>query len=151
MSYKSTEIALNNKDGKHYTKQELEDKKNSEIKSPLLKKIPVAPSYLNDEQKKIFKKIAKQLIETEILTALDIDSLAKYCILQYQYEFLTLKSNENPMLLLDKNFMSQYAKIQDQQLKLAKELCLTINSRSKVSVVKIETPKNQNKFDDFLK
>lgn len=146
----STDRAING--GKHLTKNEIQEKKDKEVKSVLLTEVPSCPTYLTTkEQKKTFRKLAKQLIEAKIFTELDIDTLGRFCIAQSQYEFLTKKSNENFELLLDKNFMSQYSKIQDQLLKLSRELGLTVNSRSKFNVVEVEVKKPNNKFDELFK
>lgn len=135
---------------KHYTKEEVKEKEAKEIKSDLLNKVPTAPSYLSDEQKKSFKKLARLLIDNKMLTQLDIDTLARYCIAKSQYEYLTIQMNKDMSLLLDKNVMSQYQKINDTLLKLSKELGLTLNSRSKMSVVETVVEKKASKFDKFL-
>ena len=58
---------------KHLTKSEIEQRKSTEVKAPADNIKP--PSNLNKEQKKEFKKISKQLIELEIMSNLDCDSL----------------------------------------------------------------------------
>lgn len=145
----SSEVAKESKN--HYSKKEIEEKENKELKVKLLEKLPSCPSYLNDEQKKIYKKIGKQLINAGLLTELDIDSLVRYAVVSNQYEFMIRKSNENMELLLDKNYMSQLSKMNAELLKISKELGLTVASRSKITVVQVEKEVEENPFSGFLK
>ena len=68
---------------KHLTKAEYEDRKNSEIHVPFTDIKP--PSYLTSKQKKEFTDIAEQLLQLNIMTELDEDVLAQYCIAKTLY------------------------------------------------------------------
>lgn len=72
--------------GKHWTKSEVEDRKNAEIKMPKPKAL-TPPSWLNDPAKKLFRKYAKQLLEfpTGIVSTLDVGTLARYCDCELSY------------------------------------------------------------------
>ena len=137
---------------KHLTKAEIEQKRNSELKVEKLTKVPSCPSYLNDNQKKIFKKIAKQLIEVNILTALDIDTVARYAIASDLYQEITERINSNMELLLDSKIMNTQSKLHKQLSELSNALCLNIVARSKLIVdnTSKEVPK-ENKFSKFIK
>lgn len=60
---------------KHLTKAEIEARKNAEVTAPCDKVRP--PSYLTPEQKKQFRKIAKELLEIKLISNLDCDALAR--------------------------------------------------------------------------
>lgn len=68
---------------KHLTKAEYEERKNSEIQVPFTDVEP--PDYLSAKQKKEFKQIASQLLELNIMTELDVNVLAQYCIAKTLY------------------------------------------------------------------
>ena len=141
---------------KHYTKAELEEKKNTTLQVDKLTKCPPVPQYLNENQKKIFKKVAKQLIEVNLLTSLDIDVIARYAIAQDYYTTLTIKINENPELLLDDKLLNKQLRLFKQLNELSNMLCLNIVARSKISVNNIEKEviveeKPANKFLKFVK
>lgn len=60
---------------KHLTKAEIEARKNAEVVAPNDKVKP--PSYLTPEQKKKFRKIAKELLEIKLIANVDCDALAR--------------------------------------------------------------------------
>ena len=74
---------------KHLTKAEIEARKNAEVTAPCDKVRP--PSYLTPEQKKQFRKIAKELLEIKLISNLDCDALARLLIAQTQYIEITGK------------------------------------------------------------
>lgn len=60
---------------KHLTKAEIEARKNSEVVAPNDKVKP--PSYLTQDQKKRFRKLAKELLEIKLIANVDCDALAR--------------------------------------------------------------------------
>ena len=68
---------------KHLTKAEYEERKNSELQVPFTDVAP--PSYLTAKQKKEFREIAGRLVQLNIMTELDTDVLAQYCIAKTLY------------------------------------------------------------------
>ena len=136
----------------HWTKAQLEERKNRELKTEKLTKVPNCPSYLNDNQRKIFKKVCKQLIEVNILTALDIDTVARYAIASDLYQEITERINSNMELLLDSKIINTQNKLHKQLSELSNALCLNIVARSKLIVdnTSKEVPK-ENKFSKFIK
>ena len=136
---------------KHLTKAEIEEKKNSQLKVDKLTKIPQSPSYLNEEQKKIFKKTCKMLIDANLLTAMDIDTIARYAIVTDMYIQLTKKINEDSDLLLDDKIVNKQLKLFKECDSLSNLLCLNIISRNKIVVNNVETEKKENKFTKFIK
>lgn len=72
--------------GKHWTKQEIRDGLNSQVKMPKPKAL-TPPAWLSDEAKKIFRRYAKDLLEfpAGIVSKLDIGTLARYCDMEVAY------------------------------------------------------------------
>lgn len=132
---------------KHLTKEEIAKRKSSEVKAPADK--VRAPSYLSDDLKKEFRKLAKELLEIEIMTNLDIDALARFIISRKMYLDLTQKILENSNLLLDKDTIGIQDKLFKQCRSAASDLGLTISSRCKLVVPKKEEQKTESKFAKF--
>lgn len=68
---------------KHFTKAEIEQRKAETLEVPFTDVVP--PNYLNAKQKREFVAIADQLLKLNILTELDVDILAQYCIAKELY------------------------------------------------------------------
>ncbi len=144
----------------HLTKEIIEKRKNEEIKAP--KDKIKAPSYLNKSQKRKFKEISTQLIELDIMSNLDCDSLARYLIALDMYIAISKKLQENEVENIDINDyenlstqiekLDELSKIQDRYFKqcrmAASDLGLTITSRCRLVIPKPPEPK-KNKFDKF--
>ena len=138
---------------KHLTKKEIQDRINSEVKAPTSTN-PKPPKYLKKELKKQFKEIANQLIELDIYSDLDADSLARYIIALDLYIRITgeieaikdLNSEDNIQLMI------KLSSIQDKYFKQcrlsASDMGLTITSRCRLVIPKPPEPK-RNKFDKF--
>ena len=140
---------LEAKGKKHLTKAEIEDRKSKEIKAPFDK--IVAPDYLPKKLKKEFNEIAKQLIELEIMSNLDVDSLARFIIAKSLYIDLSTKLLNDPGLILDnKDILSQHDKLFKQCRASASDLGLTITSRCKLVVPKKEEVKKDLSIEDQL-
>jgi P27 family predicted phage terminase small subunit len=140
---------------KHLTKKEIEERKaEEELVKPNNDKIK-CPSWVEDEvAKKEFKRIAKELKELDLLTNLDINSLASYCIAYSGYMTATLQLQGQPLVIDQKNKLGYVNKIpnpliniqlkySDEMKKHASEMGLTINSRLKISVPKKEKVKDE--------
>lgn len=140
------------KGNKHLTKSEIEERKKSEVKAPADNIKP--PSYLEQSQKREFRKIAAELISIDIMSNLDCDALAQYIIAKDNYLKYNKLVSEIPATLVFIDEVDKATKIQDRAYKqmqsAAKELGLTISSRCKLVVPKKEEPK-ENKFSKFQK
>ena len=69
---------------KHLTKEEIENRRNSEIDVSDYKDVK-APSYLSKKQKEEFAEIATKLVDIGIMSELDEDCLARYLIAKDNY------------------------------------------------------------------
>lgn len=158
--------------GKHWTKAELEKKKNGEVTVHADK--VKAPPYLSDDLKKRFRKIAKELMEVKLITNLDVDALARYLIAEQQYIKVSQEIARTDLMVTRERIikdsegneidresweevnceMERLLLIQDRCFKQcrqgAADFGLTITSRCKLVVPKKEEQKN-NKFAKFIK
>ena len=144
---------------KHLTKAEIEERKSTEIHTDHIN--VTAPDYLTEEQKAEFYKITEILLDIGIITELDEDCLAHYLISNTNYISYTKKLNELNLKLSKarkaekkKEYMSEidlYLIYQDRALKqcraCANDLGLSISSRAKLVMPKINEPPKENKFD----
>lgn len=150
---------------KHLTKAEIAGRQRSEVKAAADK--VTAPTYLTPTQKKTFKKIAKELQNIELISNLDVDSLARFTIAQEKYVEVTQLLNQQQMMI-EKEYLNQdgdimtrievnpeverLALLQDRYFKQcrqgAADFGLTISSRCRLVVPKAEE-KPQNKFAKF--
>ncbi|MFR4998465.1 MAG: phage terminase small subunit P27 family [Clostridium paraputrificum] len=134
---------------KHLTKKEIEKRKSQEVKAANDK--VEAPSYLPENLKKEFNRIAEELINIKIMSNLDVEALARFIIAEYQYQKVVKKaikmSPEN-----DKYF--DMLLMQEKLFKMARQaagdLGLTISSRCKLVVPTKEKEKPKNKFQKFM-
>ena len=83
---------------KHLTKAEIEERKNTEVVAPCDKVRP--PSYLTADQKKKFRKVAKELLAIDLIANVDCDALARLVIAQDQYLEIT-EQIRNTSLMVD--------------------------------------------------
>ena len=136
---------------KHLTKEEIAERKASELKVDL-KNINI-PGYLTKKQKEEFQEIASKLLYIGIMTELDEDCLARYIISKHTYLSLTKKLNKKEI----KNDIDQLDRImtlQDKSFKqcraCANDLGLTITSRCKLILPKTPENPKENKFAKFV-
>ena len=135
---------------KHLTKEEIRQREADEVK-PVPKGIK-PPAYLSETQKKLFRKLAKQLSKLEIMGETDNDALARLVIAQERFEEANEIMNKVDFFDDEKQYevaSRVYAKRLDELRKLASDLGLTISSRCKLVVPKAPEKKTENKFSRF--
>lgn len=137
---------------KHLTKNEIKERKNTEIFVPFLDVTP--PKYLNATQKKEFNDIAHKLLKIGIMTELDEDSLARYLISKRCYTKITKQLNTalnaKKMNLDDiETLTSLQDKFFKQCRSSAGDLGLSISSRCKLIMPPSKDPPKENKFAKF--
>lgn len=161
---------------KHLTKAEIEARKNAEVIAPADKVKP--PSYLTQQQKKKFRKLAKELLEIKLIANVDCDALARLIIAQDQYLEVTERIRETPLMIdvpifkIEKDPDTGEMKsvqvgtntvvseererlmiIQDRCMKQcrqgASDFGLTVSSRCRLVVPKAQAEKPENKFSKY--
>lgn len=120
---------------KHLTKNEIEERREKELKVPFTD--VEAPEYLSAAQKKKFDGIAEKLLSLNIMTELDVDCLARYVLAHDMYLAYTsavtklIKAND---LVLLKDMQNLQDKAFKQAQSAARDLGLTITSRCKIVI-----------------
>ena len=129
--------ALLEAEGAHISKDELQERKDSELKVPFTNVKP--PSYLNKSQKKKFNDISDKLVKLGIMTELDVDCLARYVLsqdlyLKYTEEISKALEDDELSITLLKEIQNLQDKAFKQAQSSARDLGLTITSRCKIVV-----------------
>lgn len=147
--------------GKHWTKEEIEERMSSEVQ-PVTDGI-APPPYLTAKQRKQFETIADQLQRIGIMGETDCDTLARYITAQGLYEEavkdLRQVRKDRPKDATPEQLASwailldQLDKRQDRYFKQAQTaaaaLGLTISSRCRLAVPKTAEEPKVNKFAKF--
>lgn len=136
------------KGNKHLTKDEIEERKNSEVKVDT-DNVFAPPTLKGKKLKDRFNYLAEQLLNASIMTNLDVEGLARYVTLEEQYNKITKAISKVDILSDDYDkLLIKQGKIFQMLDKAGNELCLNIISRCKVSIPKVEE-KKINKFNKF--
>lgn len=134
---------------KHLTKNEIEERRAQEIKAPSDNIEP--PSYLPDNLKEEFNRIANELNEIGIMSNLDCEALARFIVAENQYQKVSQKILK--MKTVGPNYI-ELVKIQEKLFRMsrqaASDLGLTISSRCKLVMPKKEEKEPENKFAKFM-
>ena len=137
---------------KHLTKNEIEERTNSEI-PPITDSI-APPDYLNEVQKKRFRAVAEDLQALEIMGKTDCDALARYVVVEELFEVAS-KTLQDPEVLADSEKTVSATLTLEKCFKMCRaaagDLGLTISSRCKLVVPKAPEDKKPNKFNRFDK
>jgi P27 family predicted phage terminase small subunit len=145
------------KGNKHFTKKEIEERRNSEIKAPT-NNIKY-PKYLPKDLRKDFTYHAKILLELGIFSDLDIDTLARYLIQRHEYlKTVEIMSEIHPAVLdletgtyvandVYDTLRMQQNTFYTQCRQAAADLGLTVSSRLKLVVPKTSDDKEPSEFE----
>lgn len=161
---------------KHLTKAEIEARKNAEVTAPNDKVRP--PTYLTAEQKKKFRKLAKELIAIKLIANVDCDALARLLIAQEQFIEITEEIQRTPLMVdipvyemrenpdtgekesvqvgtrqVVNGERERLMIIQDRCMKQcrqgASDFGMTVSSRCRLVVPKAKDEKPENKFSKY--
>ena len=138
---------------KHLTKEEIEERRKSEVK-PLTDDI-APPAFLTKKQKDEFNKISDQLQRLKIMSETDVDTLARYVVANTFYinavrKLRSRNVKDNPVLF--EKWLKIQEKMFNQARACANDLGLSISSRCKLVVPAAEkTEEKSNKFKKFEK
>ena len=142
---------------KHLTKAEIEARKNAEVTAPCDKVRP--PSYLTPEQKKQFRKIAKELLETQYIEI--TEQIRETPLME---DVPVYETRENPdtgekervqvgTRQVVNGERERLMIIQDRCMKQcrqgASDFGLTVSSRCRLVVPKPQQQKPENKFAKY--
>lgn len=135
---------------RHNTKEEIEERKAAEEAIKVsADKIEKPPSYLNKEQKKVYKFIISELLDTGILSNLDVYILCLTSIAVDRLQTIETIINKNPGAIVNKDLMSSKDKYTKDLLRGCNELSLSPQSRAKLGNLALAN--KENKDDALLK
>ena len=133
---------------KHFTKAELEERKNNEVSADSDNIVP--PDYLTKKQAGEFLALADELKRCEIMSNLDCDALARFVVARDDYAAYvklvrSIRKDVYNLLALEKADKLKRGAFLDCNT-AAKELGMTISSRCKLVVPKAKEEPRPNKF-----
>ena len=109
------------------------------------------PKFLTDDQKKIFRKIIKELKEADILGNLDVYVLTTTSIAIDRLATMEQRINEDQTLLYDTHFMQAKDKYTKDFFRCCNELSLSPQARAKLSISNVNAMKeSKNPLLDAL-
>ena len=133
MPAKKKPVAVLEAEGsRHYTKDELEERRAREVQAPETETVK-APNYITGGLLKEFNKLAPVLVKMGVLSSVDGDVLGQYLIAKQQYVSAT---NQVTMALRNGSIASveKWSAVQDRFFKqcrrCAQELGLTVSARA---------------------
>ena len=94
----------------------------------------VPPLYLTDDQMRIFNYIMTELEEADILGNLDLFVLSQTAICVDRVQKLEKQINDDPDLIRNNAFMAGKDKYSKDFFRCCNELCLSPQSRAKLSI-----------------
>ncbi|MDD5993246.1 MAG: P27 family phage terminase small subunit [Clostridiales bacterium] len=98
----------------------------------------VPPLYLTDDQMQIFNYIMDELEEANILGNLDLFVLSQTAICVDRVQKLEKEINDNPDLIRNNAFMAGKDKYSKDFFRCCNELCLSPQSRAKLSIATVK-------------
>lgn len=123
---------------RHYTKAELEERKEAEVKAPASDSIQ-PPKYLTGTLVKDFNTLAPVLQKMGVLSSLDADLLARYVIAMKQYKSATNHLTE-ALKAGDVRDADRWSAIQDRFFKQCRacgeDLGLSVSARANLVLPK---------------
>lgn len=111
----------------------------------------IAPSYLNEQQKKIFDYIVNELRASNILGNLDIYILATCSIAIDRLQTIETMINSNSELLFDKTLLATKDKYTKDLFRCTNELSLSPSSRSKLANINYQAQQEEDPLLKILK
>lgn len=110
----------------------------------------VPPLYLTESQMEIFNYIMAELQEADILGNLDLFILAQTSIAVDRIQSLDRKANDEPELLFENAYRQARSEASKEYFRCCNELCLSPQSRAKLSVAKIKPGEKKKTIMDLL-
>lgn len=132
---KSVEVS-----SKHFTKDEIRRRRENENKLKGNTNTIKPPTWLNKNQKKIFKFVLNEFKDTDILSNKDVYLLTQGAVIIDRLEELEKNINEKFDSIYDKRLMIARNSYMRDFYRYCNELCLSPQSRAKLSnIIKDKT------------
>ena len=110
----------------------------------------IPPLYLTESQMEIFNYIMNELLEADILGNLDLFILSQTSIAVDRIQSLDRKANDDPELLFENAYRQARSEASKEYFRCCNELCLSPQSRAKLSVAKIKPGEKKKTIMDLL-
>lgn len=110
----------------------------------------VPPLYLTESQMAIFNYIMGELQEADILGNLDLFILAQTAIAVDRIQDLDRQANESKDLLFENAFRQARAEVSKEYFRCCNELCLSPQSRAKLSIAKVKPGDKKKTIMDLI-
>ena len=134
----------------HLTKEEAKIREITEKKLKGNNDKLVPANYLNKRQKEIFKYILDNLEESKILGNLDVFVLNQTSICIERLESMEKMINENMEVLKTSSYKSARDMYSKEFFRCCNELCLSPQSRAKISISKVPKKEEPKTLKDLL-
>lgn len=108
------------------------------------------PLYLTESQMEIFNYIMGELNEANILGNLDLFILSQTAIAVDRIQDFDRQANEAPELLLTNAFRQARSEVSKEYFRCCNELCLSPQSRAKLSVAKVKPGEKKKTIMDII-
>lgn len=129
---------------KHLTEEERKNKIETEQKLKGSSDNIKPPKHLSIKQKRIFKYIVDELVNSDILGNLDIYVLSTTAICIDRLQEIEKLINEDIEKLNDRKLMGSRKDYQSDLFRCMSELSMTPASRAKLGNINLQTQQNQN-------
>lgn len=110
----------------------------------------VPPLYLTESQMGIFNYIMAELQEADILGNLDLFILAQTAIAVDRIQELDRQANDKKELLFENSFRMARADASKEYFRCCNELCLSPQSRAKLSIAKVKPGEKKKTIMDLI-
>lgn len=160
MNYKRPVAVLLEENKSHLTKDEIRRRQEEEAALRPLDDKTECPEWLTDTfAREEYARIAVELERLGLLTNLDINALAAYCVAYSRYVEATQELEGEPLTVVQTNKNGITARVEnplikiqlkysDEMKRLSNEMGLTISARLRLTPPKKEE-KPKNKFSEF--
>ena len=104
---------------------------------------PRPPARLNAGQKKVYKWLYTNLLPSQLLSQLDVESLCNASIVIERLQVIDAEINKDPANITDKTLLEARRTYFAQYLKVCQELCLSPASRAKMGSLALTAHKQK--------
>lgn len=117
--------------------------RSDEPQAPPIQKVPPCPTFLKDEARREWRRMARKLMAMGVLTAIDLDALSVYCQVYARWRDAEEKLNQFGPIIKDKDggfAQSPYLGVANECIRQLRmfmgEFGITPSSRTRVSSTK---------------
>ncbi len=132
------------------TKAAMETKKQTEKKLKGKTNRLKAPEYLTESQTEVYNFIIKELKSAEILGNIDLIILTQTAVVVDSMNTLIKIMNEDPEKAIEAKYVNAFQKYSTMFMRYCNELCLSPQSRAKMSIAHVNAIEEAKKKNPIL-